>query len=171
MWLACYADGLVSCPCRPLGQGGRQPWHLPGSGTFVARPLRQGQSSALVVADGRRSDPLGRPALGIAVPEGAGTVRALERRSWATPQEADRLGAPGDPAGEALAGETARDHCRRLQLRRTGSDGGGAAARLPGDASLFAPAPVRRPGQLAGLSDSSPRLSAKPHEMRKVELR
>lgn len=50
MWLACYADGLVSCPRRPLGQGGRQPWHLPGSGTFVARPLRQGQPSALVVA-------------------------------------------------------------------------------------------------------------------------
>ncbi|MCU0892891.1 MAG: hypothetical protein MUD06_00960, partial [Rhodospirillales bacterium] len=43
--------------------------------------------------------------------------------------------------------------------------------RLRPDASLFAPAPVRRPGQLAGLSDSSPRLSAKPHEMRKVELR
>ena len=75
---------------------------------------------------------MGRPALGVAVPDGAGPVRALERRSGATPQEADRLGAPGDPAGQALAGEAARDHCRQLRLRRTRSDRGGAAACLPG---------------------------------------
>ena len=53
---------------------------------IVARPLRQGQRPAVAVADGRR------PALGVAVLHGAGTVGALERRPWATPQEADRLG-------------------------------------------------------------------------------
>lgn len=102
------------------------------TGALVARPLRQGQRPALAVADGRRPDPLGRPALGVAVVHGAGTVRALQRRSWPTLQEADRLGASGDSAGQTLAGEAPGDHCRRLWLRRTRSDRGGAAACLSG---------------------------------------
>src|SRR5512134_3248113 len=128
---------------RSSAAGAPRSKHAASTGIRCARRTATSSRPAVAVADGCRPDPLGRPALGVAVLDGAGTVRALEQRPWATPQEADRLGAPSDPAGQALAGEAPRDHCRRLQLRRTRPDRGGAAACLPGHPVATRCQPVR----------------------------
>ena len=46
---------------------------------LLAWSFRQGEWSALAVAHGHGTHPLGRPALGVAIPDGARALRALER--------------------------------------------------------------------------------------------
>jgi hypothetical protein len=53
--------------------------------------------------DGSGPDPLGRAHLGAALPDRAGTLRALLPRARQAAQEADRLGAAGGLAGATVA--------------------------------------------------------------------
>ena len=77
----------------PLGRQDRGARHLPRPGALQPRPLRQGERPALAVPDGDGADALGRR-LGPAVPHRARPFRASRPRPRATPQEADRPGAP-----------------------------------------------------------------------------
>src|SRR5215212_6348807 len=101
----------------PLGRQDRGARHLPRPGALQPRPLRQGQRPALAVPDGDGADALGRR-LGSAVPHRARTFRALRPRPRATPQEADRPGAPGPSADRALAARPARGRGGGQQLLR-----------------------------------------------------
>jgi len=105
----------------------------------------------VAVADGCRPDPLGRPALGVAVLDGAGTVRALERRPWATPQEAWARQAILQ-AKHWLAKRrviiVADSSFAALELIAAVRQHVCLVTRLRLDATLLAPAPARRPGQL-----------------------
>jgi hypothetical protein len=62
---------------RRWGPTIRVPWHLPRPGPFQPRPLRQGQRVALDLRHAARPDPLGRPRLGLAVPDRARPFGAL----------------------------------------------------------------------------------------------
>ena len=62
---------------RRWGPKIKAPWHLPRPGALQPWPLRQDKRAALDHGDAPYSDPLGRPGLGLAVPERAGTFGAL----------------------------------------------------------------------------------------------
>jgi hypothetical protein len=136
---------------RRWGPKIKVPWHLPRSGPFQPRPLRQGQRPALDFRHAARADPLGWSGVGLAVPDRAGTFGAVRARAGPPPQEADRLGAPASCPGGSLAAErrliAVADSsyaaiellmavCRRLTV----------ITRLRLDARLFDPPPPRRPG-------------------------
>jgi hypothetical protein len=103
----------------------------------------------VAIVDGCRPDPLGRPALGVAVLDGAGTLRALERRPWATPQEAWARQAILQ-AKRWLANRrviiVADSSFAALELIAAVRQHVCLVTRLRLDANLFAPA--RRAGQL-----------------------
>ena len=98
-----------------------------------------------------------RVAWGLALPEHAGSLRALRRRAGQTPQEAHRVGSSAFAFGKALVPRT-RDRgrrrrgtysslkllgrCRRLRKAIA------FITRLRLDAALYEPAPPRRPGQM-----------------------
>src|SRR6266851_1458907 len=90
-----------------MGSKDHGAWHLSRSGALVPRALRQGERAQMAVAHGGGSGAVDDAAVGLAVPDGAGAVRALEQAEWPAAQETDRLGAPGDPPGEAMAAGTA----------------------------------------------------------------
>src|SRR5450759_4221725 len=114
-----------------LGAEDCGPRHLPGSGTLVSRALRQGERPAMAFGHGHGVYSAGRSALGLALPDGVGTVAALERRARSPAQEADGLGAPGNPSDQALAAEAPSHRGRRLELRCARSDRGDPTACLP----------------------------------------
>src|SRR5215218_2024924 len=60
----------------PLGAPDRRARDLPRSGPLVARPLRQGERAALVLAHAARAGALGRAGVGPAFPDRVGPVRA-----------------------------------------------------------------------------------------------
>lgn len=88
---------------------------------LLAWPFRQGEWSALAVAHGHGTDPLGRPALGVTIPDGSRTLGALEQRARSAAQETDRLDASGDSTGQALAAGSPPHPAHGTQRQRRGS--------------------------------------------------
>src|SRR5580704_1608284 len=97
-----------------LGRQDQGTRHLSRRGAFVARPLCQDQRFALAVAGGDVADPVRRPAVGVAIPDCAGAVGALERGAGEAAQGPDRLGEAGDTANQTLAAGSPPG-CRRGQ--------------------------------------------------------
>src|SRR5215212_11803064 len=98
------------------GQG-----RLPRSGAFYPRNLRQEQRPQMGVRDAIGGGPLGFSGVGLAVPLGSGSLRALRRQARQTAQEDNRVGLADALAGEALV-PTARDSGRsrsRLRIAQT----------------------------------------------------
>jgi DDE superfamily endonuclease len=104
--------------------------HLPRPGAVLEGALCEDQWSALAVADGGGADKLVRPTLGAAVPDCSRPIGAVERKAPQAAQDADRLGATGDPANQTLAARPLADLCRRQRLRGARTAGLGALPRL-----------------------------------------
>jgi len=113
---------------------------------------------------------LGKPALGIAVSHHSCPIKALERRAQSPAQDRGRVGGASKGSGRVAAGMPAEGRQAVLQTKRwlpdrrliVAADASFAAidlvaalrchaclvTRLRIDASLFAPAPPRRAGQM-----------------------
>src|SRR6478672_8153557 len=124
-------------------------------------PFRQGEWSALAVAHGHGTDPLGRPALGVAIPDGSRTLGALEQRARSAAQETDRLDASGDSTGQALAAGSPPHHRRRRQLRRPRLDRRDPPPSLPDHKTADRCQPVR-PGPTASAGADGPATAERP---------
>src|SRR5436190_14855445 len=82
-------------------------WHLPRSGTLLARPLRQSQRTALALCDVAAAYSLGWPRLGSAIPNRPGSFRAIRATAPAATQEAHRLGSTDLAADRAMVARAA----------------------------------------------------------------
>ena len=90
--------------------------------------------------------------MGSALPDDPGALRTLERSQRQTSQDADDVGAAGDPANQTLvakspSGVRADSGFAALELLAAVRGHVCMITRLRLDANLFRPAPKRRPGQ------------------------
>ncbi|CAA9360122.1 MAG: hypothetical protein AVDCRST_MAG40-3427, partial [uncultured Gemmatimonadaceae bacterium] len=127
----------------PLGAQDRRARDPPRPGPLVARPLRQGQRPALVLAHGACARAVGQPGLGPAVPDRAGAVRTLRARARGAAQAADGLGAAGAAPARPLAAWAAHRRGGRPELRRARAAACGARPCLRCGAPAARRPPVR----------------------------
>src|SRR3569833_4125991 len=99
-----------------MGEQDQGAWHLPRSGTLLARPLRQSQRTALALWDVAAAYSLGWPRLGSDIPNRPGSFRAIRATAPAATQEAHRLGSPDLAADRAMVARAANHlrHCQQL---------------------------------------------------------
>src|SRR5215213_5661290 len=91
-------DDRTSAGGEDRGEG-----DLPRPGAVEQKPLRQGERVAVDLDAGAGRDPVGRSDLGLAVPDRAGPIGALQPGTWPAAQDAARVGAADDPATPSLA--------------------------------------------------------------------
>jgi hypothetical protein len=89
---------------------------------------------------------------GLALPDHSGALRTLQHRTQAPPQKADGFCSSRHSPGSAMVAVAQDRRRRRFQIRGARSNRHRSSTCLPRhevrlDASLFEPAPERRPGQ------------------------
>ena len=130
-------------------------WASTVSGALQPQLCGQGQRSALDFPDVAGAYTLGRPPLGPAFPDGAGTLGTLLSATRPSSQEAHRLGPPDGPATAPLAAQPSPGTGGGQRLRcpdllhfcQSLRDPVAFNPITPGSA-LYAPAPPRQPGRM-----------------------
>jgi hypothetical protein len=110
---------------------------------------RQGQRSALAVADGFRANSMVWADLVAAVPDGPGAVGGMERGKRQAAQNTDDVGQAGHSANQTLAAQPPSHHCRRQRIFGARSARRGPPPCLHGHAVADGRQPVQASAQAA----------------------